>query len=180
MKFCDAIVETDEAMTELVADAGATAVHIGLGALVEFEVAGDYSASLAGGDDLAGLKTEAPKVPRGSRALAAPLTAVSVRAVFDDGNVSRASNAKNFIEVREVHGQVHGKNGARFRSDGLFNASCVEAIRVGINVNEHGDSIQQQNWADRAFPGVGGNDDFVARLDANGFESDFDGHRTVG
>src|SRR5205823_9004253 len=88
LEFGDAVVEANQAVAELVGDAGAAAIHIGLGALVEFEIAGNNGAALSGSDQFAGLKAEAPEIAGGTCAFVAPFAAVGVGAILDDPQVS--------------------------------------------------------------------------------------------
>ena len=169
LKFRHAIVEADEPVAKLICYAGAPAIHIRLCAFEMLKAAGNDGAPFARRDDFAGLKTEATEIPGSACALAAPLASVSVRAIFNDGDVSGASDAQDFVEVREIHREMHGKNGARFRRDSPFDEVGVETVCVGIHVNENRDGVEKQNRTYRAFPGVRGDDHFVAGLYAGRF-----------
>jgi hypothetical protein len=46
-----------------------------------------------------------------------------------------------------------------------------------IDIDKHRHRIDQQHWTDCAFPGVGGDQNLIAGLDANGFEGGLDGDR---
>src|SRR2546430_13744330 len=59
-----------------------------------------------------------------------PLATVSVRAILDDSDISSPSNAQDFVEVGEIHGEVHGEDGARLRSEGLLNDTDRKSTRL--------------------------------------------------
>ena len=80
------------------------------------------------------------------------------------------------VKIRKPHAQVNRKKGLGLRSDRLLDQFGVEAIRVRIDVDKNRNCIHQQHWPNRSFPGVGRNDDFIARTNIDGFKRSLDGH----
>src|SRR5271156_213293 len=81
LKLAQPVVEANRPMVKFIGDTGPASVDIGLYELVIFEVIGEHDATFPGGDQFARLKTEGSQVPDRTRALAAPLSSVSVGAI---------------------------------------------------------------------------------------------------
>ena len=110
-------------------------------------------------------------IAHGTCTFAIPLAAVGVRAVFNHFQLVFGGDAEDFVHVGKTHAEVNGQDGFRFRGDSFFNELGVEAIGVGIDVNENGNGVEQKDGTDGAFPSVSGSDHFVAGTNVDGFQS---------
>ena len=152
----------------LVGQAGATGIDVALHQFHVFEIVGDDGAAFARSDQFAGLKTEGAQIAHRAGALALPHSSVSVGAIFNDFQIVFLGDVQNFVHVGEAHSEMNGQNRLGFGSDCLFDEFRIEAIGVGIDVDEDRNCIEQQHRPDGAFPGVGRNNDFIAGTNPNG------------
>src|SRR3981081_4269017 len=71
---------------------------------------------------------------------------------------------------------MDGKNGLRLWGDGLLDEFRIQAIGIGINVNENRYRIYQQYRSDCAFPGVGRDNHFVPWTNVDSLERCLNGY----
>src|SRR3981081_4296445 len=71
---------------------------------------------------------------------------------------------------------MDGKNGLRLWGDGLLDEFRIQAIGIGINVNENRHSVDQQYRSDCAFPGVGRDNHFVPWTNVDSLERCLNGY----
>ena len=144
LKLGDAIVEPDKAMAVFVRGTGAAAVGERLGALEEFEVAGNNCAAFAGSHQFARLKAEATQVAGGPCSLRAPFAAMSVGAVLNHHQVVGARDAADLIQVGKAHGKVDGQNGARLRREPLFDQAASRQYVSGSTSTKTGTAFKSR------------------------------------
>src|SRR5689334_9350727 len=81
------------------------------------EPARDYHPTLAGGDVLGGVKTEAAEVAERARLATVILSLNRVRAVFDDAQSVFACDREQLVHIARTAGEVNGQNRFGSRRD---------------------------------------------------------------
>ena len=175
LEFSKAVIEANDAVMELVGEAGAAGVDVTLHQFHVLEIVGDDGSAFAGGNEFARLKTERAQIAHGAGAFALPHAAVGVGAILDDFEIVLLGDAEDLVHIGEAHAEMDGQNGFGFGGDGLLDELGVHAVGIGIDVDEHRNGIEQQNRADGSLPGIGGSEDFVTGLNADGFERGLNG-----
>src|ERR1700686_2458315 len=94
LKLAEAIVESHDAVMELICEASTPGVDIALYNFHVLEIVADDRATFAGRDQLAGLKAEGAQIAHGARAFSFPHAAVGVRAVLHHFYVVFGGDAK--------------------------------------------------------------------------------------
>jgi hypothetical protein len=154
----------------LVRETCAAGINVGLNTFKIFQIIGDDRATFAGGNQLAGLETEGPKVAHGASAFTVPLPAVRVRAIFHNFEMVFFCDTQNLIHVCKTHSQVNRKDGFGFWSYRAFDLFCVKTVGVWVDVDKYRNSIHQQDRTYGAFPGVRRNDYFITGPNVDGFQ----------
>ena len=98
---------------------------------------------------------------------------MSLRAVFNDFDVPAIEVAEDFfygVDVDHVAVKMNGDDGFSLRRDGGFDIANVHNPSCGVNVDEHGNCANSDDSGDGRNCGVGNGDDFVATINARGFE----------
>src|SRR5260370_38021517 len=124
------------------------------------------------------MKSESAEGPDGSGPLSAAHSAVGVSAVFDDLNAVICRKREKDIEIGKPHAEVNGKERLGLRGDRLLDQFRVEAISIRIDVDKNRNCVHQQHRPYSSLPGVGGNDDFIAGTNIDGFKRGLNRHRT--
>ena len=158
----------------------ATDVVVAEGLRGQILVISEDDAALARGEALAHLGAERAEGTEGPTALAAPLRAVSVGAVLDHEEPVLVGDLHDAIHVRGEAAVVHGHDSRGARRDGGLNGVGVDLVVVGLDVDDDGDAVDQDDRRRRGDEGRGGHDDLIAGPDSRGFQPQLKRLRAVG
>ena len=164
----------------MIGDAWPSAIDDGLQRLVTIEPVGEHNAAFAPGHQLAFLKTETSSVS--SRAGAAPLelATMGVGTVFDNHQLMLAGDGEQCVHVGKTHGHVHRHQRASARSDRCTDGFGIDAIRIGVHIDEHRHATGLENGDGGAIPRVSGHDDFITKLEAKSQHGGIERNGAVG
>ena len=91
---------------------------------------------------------------------------MSLAAVADDGNAVLFRDRDDAFQIGGHAVDVDGQDGLRAGGDGGFQQVRIKAERVFVDIDEHGNGVLMEDDGGGRPVGEGGQDDFVARADA--------------
>ena len=144
--------------------AGAALVVERIALVGPFVVVGEDGAAVAAVKVLAGLEAEAAGVAPGAEATAAPLAEMRLAGVLDHRQLVLLRHGEDGVQVGGGAAQVHGNDRRGAVGNRGLDLARVNLDRLGVAVHEDGQRVVQQDDVHRGDEGVGGNDDFVARV----------------
>src|ERR1700728_3064930 len=168
LKFPQTIIEADDSVVKLIRKAGAPGIDIALDEFHILKIVGDDGAAFSRRNQLTRLKAERAEIANGASAFPLPHAAMRMRAIFNNFQIMFFGDAHDFVDIGEAHTEVDGENSFSLRSDRFLNQLRIQTISIGIDVHEDWNCVHQENGADRPFPGVSGDDNFVSGLNAHG------------
>lgn len=116
---------------------------------------------------LAREEAQAAQVPQSSGAFLLVGGAECLGVIFDDFQTVPGSDGVNFIHVRWLPVQVHGKDGLGARSNGIFDLLCINEVGFGVDIHENWLCTDGHHGTGSGKEGVSWDDDLVPRADAD-------------
>ena len=114
-----------------------------------------------------------------ARALAAPLRAMCMRAIFDHHQIVLFSNRHDRIHISHLRRQVDYDNRFGRRGDRRFDRLGVDATGLRINIDNHRDAAGGDRCGGGGGKGIGGHDHLVAPADIGSAQGDLHRHRAI-
>jgi len=158
----------------------AAQVVVAVGAVPVALGAAENDSAFAAGESLGLLEAEGAVVAVGADSFVAPLGALAVGAVFDEGEFVFAGDFDDAVEVGGVAAEVDDENGTGARRNGRFDGIGVRLQGERVAVDEDGDGVEGEDGGGGDDEGEGGDDYLVAGLDAGGVQGEFYGDGAVG
>lgn len=147
--------------------------------LHENVVVGEDESAFAGGQRLGRLAGERPDVADRPHLLAAPLAAVGVGGVLDQEEVVLVGDLADLVEIDRIPAEVDADDTDGFLRDLRSNRVGVDVGGLRFHVDEFGDRTRARDGAGGRDERVGGNEHFVAGLDAARSQGEFERDRPV-
>ena len=114
-----------------------------------------------------------------ARALAAPLRAMCMRAIFDHHQIVLFSNRHDRIHISHLRRQVDHDDRFGRRGDRRFDRLGVDATGVGINIDNHRDAAGGDRRSGGGRKGISGYDHLVTPANISGTQRNLHCHRTI-
>lgn len=142
-------------------------------------VANDVPA-FAGCDGFVGEEGEAADVTKGANVLPVVVNADGLGGVFDDVQVVLVGECADVAHVGAHAGEVNGHDGACAWGEQGCAAGDVELVVVRGDIDKDGGGTCEEDGVCGCDEGAVGDEDFIARADVEGGESEVECERSIG
>ena len=126
-----------------------------------------HRAALDGGHVFVRVEAEHHDIAEGANVATLPARTDGMRCILDHTQTMLARQSVQRVHVERMTGKMHRHDGAGAWRDGRFDRRQIDVPRVQIHVHEHGSCTHASDDIGRGHKTHGGRDHFIARLDAD-------------